>query len=641
MRKGSLTMNFFESQQKARKKTAVLVLYLFFAYIFIVAVFNLAASAVSWYLLNKDASEGRGEAFQLWDPLISPWVCAIVLLVIVAGTVYNMVRLFRGGAKAVVAMLKGRQVSGDTSELDERKLLNIVEEMAIASGMPVPEVYVIDDEENINAFAAGLSPENALIVVTRGCMMLLNREQLQGVIGHEFSHILNGDMRLNLRLMASVSGLMVLTTIGLGLMQGADNAGMFVTGAIAAAIGSIGALSTSVIKSAVSRQREFLADASSVQFTRNPAGIAGALLKIADKGSVVNNFRAAEASHLFFANGVSKSFFGLLATHPPIKERIRRIDPAVSGLPADTGDSGDAGQSLLPEGQPVMAMSRNSAATRISARKVVQSIGAPKPGHLHYAEGLRITLPSTFAGAAGSPQSACALIYALLISSEESVGFRQLQRLKQHGDPAIVDLVRTLLPEKKDVKPEHRLPLIDLCMPALKRLSPEQYQEFRENIESLVKADSELSLFEFMLMSMVKRRLDPLYAKKKPEPLRRSSPDSAAPQCRALLSLLAWEGASDDAAAAKAFQIGSTELGIAAGSLMPREECGMEIMENAFTSIVQTPFSFQERVIQACVLCISADMTITVEETELMRAVAESLGCPMPPILPGLLKEDA
>lgn len=642
MSKKSLTMNFFESQQKARKKTAVLVLYLFIAYVFVVAVFNLAASAVSWYLLNNDAPGGGGEAFQVWDPLISPWVTSIAIALIAVATVYNMVRLFRGGAKAVVAMLKGRQVVGDTSDLDERKLLNIVEEMAIASGMPVPEVYVIEDEETINAFAAGLTPGNAVLVVTRGCMTALNREQLQGVIGHEFSHILNGDMRLNLRLMASVSGLMVLTTIGLGMMQSADNAGMFVTGAVMASIGSIGALSASVIKSAVSRQREFLADASSVQFTRNPAGIAGALLKIINTGSVVNNYRAAETSHFFFANGVNKSFFGLLATHPPIRERIRCIEPAIAGLPLVDEDPESPVAAALSGDLPVTALSGAGAAPRamrISAGKAVRSIGAPKRRHLRYAEGLRVALPPALAGAAHSPQSACALIYVLLISPEESVGFRQFQRLKQHADPAVVDVTRSLLPEKTNIQPEHRLPLLDLSMPALKKLSPDGYREFRENIEFLVQADHQVTLFEFMLMSMVKRRLDPLFDKKR-EPLRRISPDAAAPQCRALLSLLAWEGASDAGAAARAFQLGMAALGPATAALMPREECRMDMVERAFALLAATPFAFQERLIQACILCISADMAVTIEEAELMRAVAESLGCPMPPLLPGLLKTD-
>jgi Zn-dependent protease with chaperone function len=594
--------------------------------------------------MNRHAAAGGRSPFHFIDPILFPWVSSVVLFLVVAATIYNLVRLWRGGGQAVVAMLKGRQVAGDTADLNERKLLNIVAEMALASGTPAPEVYIIPEEESINAFAVGLSPDQAVIVVTRGCLLALNRDELQGVIAHEFSHILNGDMRLNLRLMATVNGLMFFTLIGLWIMGESDNLGLLAAGAVVAAIGSIGVFCASVIKSAVSRQREFLADASAVQFTRNPAGISGALLKILETGSRINNFRAGEVSHLFFASGVRRSFLSLLATHPPLPERIRRIDPKVAGLPEVAEVPEAEAASFLPGEMFAAALSGTGAASsrvRISAGKLVGSIGAPQSEHLRYAEALRAEIPSPLAAAVAVPASASALIYALLISAEQAVAAKQFQLLQEKTAAEAVALTRPLVYAKKTMKPEQRLPLVDLAMPALKGLSPVQYQQFRAAVVALAEADGELSLFEFMLTSIIKRRLDPIFIKEKAKPSRRPAAAAAAEQSRALMSLLAWEGAADSAAAELAYRAGLAVFGPVTGPILPRQECGMAMLEQTFAVLAATSLPFQARLIKACFLCISADMLITVEESELMRAVADSLGCPMPPILPGLLREAA
>ncbi len=231
-------------------------------------------------------------------------------------------------------MLDGRLINSNATEADERKLLNVVEEMAIASGIPVPQVYLLEDEAGINAFAAGHSTGDAAIGVTRGGMKMLSRDQLQGVIGHEFSHILNGDMRLNLRLMGLIFGILCLTVVGRVLLRtrGTKNP-LPLLGLALIVIGGIGVLFGRLIQAAVSRQREFLADAASVQFTRNPDGLAGALKKIGglSSGSKLESPHAQEASHLFFANGLRSSVSGLMATHPPLEERIRALDPAFDG----------------------------------------------------------------------------------------------------------------------------------------------------------------------------------------------------------------------------------------------------------------------------------------------------------------------
>jgi Zn-dependent protease with chaperone function len=635
-------MNFFESQQQARQKTSLLFLYLLGAYIFIIGFFNLAASIAFWLVQRHEAAADSQPVFHFFDPLLFPWVTGIVLFLVVVSTIYNLFRLWREGGKAVVAMLKGRKVSGATTNLDERKLLNIVAEMALASGTPAPETYIIPGEESINAFAVGLSPEQAAIVVTSGCVAALYRDELQGVIAHEFSHILNGDMRLNLRLMATVNGLMVITMLGLWIMSESDNLGSMAAGGVVAGIGSIGVLCASVIKSAVSRQREYLADASAVQFTRNPRGIAGALRKILDAGSQIHNFRAGEVSHLFFASGVRHHFLRLLATHPPLRERIARIEPTATDL-AHEGQAEEPAAPELPGEMPVSALSGSapaSARVRVSPGKLVGSIGAPQPAHLKYAARLQAEIPPGLAGAVGSPDSACALIQALLISGDTSIAARQFALLEEMASPEALALTQALVADKKAMQPEQRLPLVDLALPALKSLSESDYQQFRLTMLALAEADGELSLFEFMLTSIIKRRLDPLFGAKEAGRQRRPGKGVVATQVRVLLSRLAWEGAAESATAEQAYQAGMAIYGPVTSRILPLEECGIDRLTEALAVLGAASLAAQSQLIKASLHAISADLLITSEEAELMRAVADTLGCPMPPILPGLLREE-
>lgn len=329
-------MDFFQQQDKARKNTKVLVVY------FVVAVACIIASVyVAALLIFHTTGYGRAPdtpppEFALWDLRLFSQVVLGTLGVVIVGSLYKTLALSKGGS-AVAESLGGRLVPTEPGEPDERKLRNVVEEMAIAAGVPVPKIYVLPDEQGINAFAAGHTPEDAAIGVTRGCMSLLSRDELQGVIGHEFSHILNGDMRLNLRIMGIIFGIVCLSVIGRVLIYSRGGRGrqggapLMFLGLALIVIGGIGLLFGRLIQAALSRQREFLADASSVQFTRNPAGLSGALQKIGGAGSRIGSPHAGEASHLFFGNGLAKPLLGAFATHPPLDERIRAIDPAWDG----------------------------------------------------------------------------------------------------------------------------------------------------------------------------------------------------------------------------------------------------------------------------------------------------------------------
>jgi len=343
-------MDFFAQQDVARRRTAWLIFYFCLAVVGIVAAFYFVALAgmVVAHTMDDEAASWNPYLETLWHPRLFIRVALVTVGVILLGSLYKTWRLASGG-KSVALMLGGRLVAPDTRDLAERRLLNVVEEMSLASGVPVPPVYVLDEEPSINAFAAGYQPADAVIGVSRGCLEYLNRDELQGVMAHEFSHLLNGDMRLNLRLTGVVYGILMIALAGftllrfMGLRQRRSREGgtgwrpgIPWLGFVAVAmlvIGSAGLFFARLIKSAISRQREYLADASAVQFTRLPAGLAGALKKIGGRPetSKMKHAHAEEVSHMFFGSMFGSRRWQLFATHPPLAERIRRIDPTFDG----------------------------------------------------------------------------------------------------------------------------------------------------------------------------------------------------------------------------------------------------------------------------------------------------------------------
>src|SRR6516165_5966397 len=324
-----MATNFFQQQDSARRKTFQLVVYFVLAISILIALVYgllLALEPVSW-----------------WQPELLLLAALGVGLVVGGASAFKVAQLASGG-QAVALMMGGEEVPGTTTDARQKRLLNVVEEMALAAGVPVPPVYVLE-ERGINAFAAGYGTGDAVVAVSQGCLDYLTRDELQGVLGHEFSHILNGDVRLNLRIMVLIFGIMALSTIGFIILRTAplrgsssdkkdSGAAFMLLGLGLYILGMGGAFFGWLIQAAVSRQREFLADASAVQFTRNPDGIAGALKKIGGLalGSRIANPRANEVSHLFLSDAfMGARFTDLLATHPPLAERIRRLDPMFDG----------------------------------------------------------------------------------------------------------------------------------------------------------------------------------------------------------------------------------------------------------------------------------------------------------------------
>jgi Zn-dependent protease with chaperone function len=670
-------MDFFARQDSARRRTSLLVfLYIIAVALVIVAVY-FAFALVFIGIAAGRSRTGGADWNGLWDPEVFAWVAGVTVGVVLLGTLWKMAQLRHGG-RAVAAILGGRPVLRSTRDLAERRLLNVIEEIAIASGTSVPPVFVLDKEKGINAFAAGFTPSDAVIGVTRGCVEKLSRDELQGVIAHEFSHILNGDMRLNLRLIGVLNGILVLALTGYvvlritphmlrGMGRGArGKGGAAVLGAVVAlaifgvlllVIGYVGVFVGKIIKSAVSRQREFLADAAAVEFTRQPSGLAGALKKIGGTGygSRVRSPRAEEASHLFFANGLRGSITGLTATHPSTLERIRRMEPGFDGdfapfaaaarreeAPAPAAARAKAGKRLLDplsvEGGVLVGTVLATRALRYRADpdEVAASVGSPAPEHLAYASRLIASLPKKLAGGTKDPFGVRAVVYCLLLNSEAVPRRRQLERLEQHADEAVYEETLRLVPEAERLGPGARLPLLDMAIPTLGELSAEHYRAFVENMNHLIRADERVDVFEYVVSRTITHRLAPAFGKAKPPAARYYAIKPLAGTCVDLLACLAYRGAAGAGDAQQAFARGIVRAGVKRMPVMPpAESCGLKKLDDALKKLALASPAIKKRVIKACTACVAADGVVTVDEAELLRAVAVLLDCPVPPFLPG------
>jgi Zn-dependent protease with chaperone function len=654
-------MDFFQQQDRARKKTKLLVFYFAIAVAaLIVAVYFASLVIFSGVQSQQHHHFGDQPQFELWNPQLFLGVALGVLAVVLIGSTYKTLALAQGGS-VVSEMMGGRPIAPNSNDPDERKLLNVVEEMAIASGVPVPQVYVMDEEDGINAFAAGHKPGDATITVTRGCMKILSRDELQGVIGHEFSHILNGDMRMNLRLMGIIFGILCLAILGRILLQTARGGGrgrgqnpLPILGLVLLIVGYIGVFFGRLIQAAISRQREFLADASSVQFTRNPGGITGALKKIGglgETGSRLGHAHSEELSHMFFGNGVSEPFIGLLETHPPLVERIRIFDPGFDGQfpPVRYDGRGQPPEKVstprrqqMPNifggvlGGAILTSGDGMKPPVIRSHSVLPNLGKPTPLHLEYAEQMRDSLPDSVKAAAREPLDAVALIYAMLLSNNETERATQLAGLAQRADPAITQKTAALFPDVSKAAAHAHLPMVNLALGTLRHLTAEQFNQFSQTLEWLIGSDGKIELFEFVLQKIILHHLAPQFGQAPRTTVQYYSIKPLAPDCAVLISALANVSSSDAGEIQKAFEAGAPYLrapddgGL---NLLPRDQCGVDQIDAALNRLAQAAPLIKKNLLEACVHTVGADGVILEAEAELLRAIADTLDCPMPPFI--------
>lgn len=669
-------MNFFEHQDQARKNTRKLIGFFSLAVLSLIAITTVFVAGFLYYFDQQN--QKRFEPMQAVDGLdyssvlqLMSWelvggIAFAVISVVFIGSFYKLSQLSGGGEK-VAESLGARRLQPNTTDANERKLQNVVEEMAIASGTPVPPIFIME-ESSINAFAAGYDANDAVIGITRGCMELLDREELQGVIAHEFSHILHGDMRINIRLIGILHGILIIGLLGSMLLRGGiyssagyrhrshsssnkKGSGVAILGLGLVVIGYAGTFFGKVIKSAVSRQREFLADASAVQFTRDPNGISRALQKIGgfSEGSDIHHANAEEFSHMYFGEGIRASMNSMMATHPPLTTRIERIQPNWNGefpnvdraIQSRTAQhsspmseatqgfagAGSSGPSSSSEHQTSNAVNPSSAHSHNAPSKDFEDIGNPTPAHVEKAQQLLSDLPTKLKDAARDPFAARAIIYNLLIHPNHKAE-QQWEQLKQRAHPVVFKHTQALHQRINELPRIQKLPLFELCIPALKSLSEPQSKVFKDNVIALIKADKKVDIFEWSLYRMLLNSIEPSAPASQ-----RSSVKQMAVPCQQIISTLATAGHSTEASANAAYSNAMSQLGFANLPLLGDGKVSLPMLDGAIQQLRQLKPLQKPVLLKALMACVKHDGKITTEEHELFRSIAECLNCPVPPLL--------
>ena len=612
-------MDFFSAQDKARKRTGRLV----FMYIGAIGGMIVCLYAATVFLLFYTAQEDDLPV-PLWQPELFVGVAFCSIAIIMGASLVKWMRL-KGGGRIVAQSLGGQRVSPDTRDPDEKRLYNVVEEMALAAGLRIPEVYILPDD-SINAFAAGYSQNDAVIGVTRGSLQHFSRDELQGVIAHEFSHILNGDMRLNIRLISLISGIVIFITIGRIVLNFTSvgksrskkgGAGPLVFALALMLIGALGYFFGRLIQAAVSRQREYLADASAVQFTRNPAGLAGALRKIATTGSQISSPRAVESAHLFFSASERSSIF---ATHPPLAERINAIEPHTDGkVPSRPA----VAQKSTSETKAPFAPIPHG----MSAVAALAAMGSLEQSDPNLGHAIIQTIPQPLYDMAHSASTAKALILALLANDDTKARATQDQAAQQYLSVAEQEAYQQANSLLTGFSHEKRLKLADLALPSLRGMSQEDIVHWQSMLTTFVHADAHVSFYEIALLHIAWRYQQPLTRHK---PI--SSPDHVAGDIELILSEVAYIGANTQEEAEKAFAtVANMDCLSTPLRLLPKEDQQPDRLAEAIRHLDETSMGFKQQLLFAAAKIMAADSYLQAAELEFMSALSAALNCPAPP----------
>jgi Zn-dependent protease with chaperone function len=636
-------MNFFEHQAAAKRNSTRMVVLFALAVIGIVVVVDIAV------LLLLGSQLGGGGALGLLA-----MTTLGTLAVIGLGSLYRMASL-RGGGETVALQMGGTEVPEDTTDFQLRRLRNVVEEIAIASGVPVPKLYVMEHEAAINAFAAGYSPSDAAVAVTRGALEKLNRDELQGVIAHEFSHILNGDMRLNIRLMGTLFGIMMLSIIGQRVLlygrfgRSKEAMPILLIAMVTMLVGFVGLFFGRMIKAGVSRQREYLADASAVQFTRQTSGLAGALKKIGglhEGSQLTDKSKTEEVSHMLFGSGMSLS--GFFATHPPLVERIRKLDPSFNeqqlqqlsarwmavppdGMQEDVA-MGLAGKDHAGPTPPPLPPSGHEIS--VTPPMVVAQVATPADNDYQRAGSIVESLSAELRTLAAGRETVMPLLLGLLL--DEDAGIAANQRIEiaaRMGEPVAMQAVRLREQQLANLHPMLRLPLASLAFPVLRMRPRPQLDEFLATVHAVVHADGEVSLFEYclgrLLETQVRESLDPArYAR-----FGRRKPGNVKQEFATLLAVVAHAGNANPMAAQHAYLSGLQRV-------LPRDHMpyappvdGVLALDGVWEGLDALDPLAKQVMVEAITAAISHDGRVSVEESELLRTICGVLHCPLPAML--------
>jgi len=667
-------VNFFEHQQLARRNTRIMVVLYLIAVLGVIVAVDAVIAGIYLWIQSDSSLEARRAPLAL--AAVPPGLlvlgalgtCALIFVV----SLVHTLRL-AGGGEAVAEMVGARQVAPESRDPLERRYMHVVEEMSIASGMRVPKVYVMDQEPGINAFAAGYEVSNAVVAVTRGALEKLTRDELQGVIGHEFSHILNGDMRLNVRMLGILQGIVFIGAIGEFILRSAGRgsgrkdgaAPLFAAGIGLFAIGAIGLVFARLIKAAVARQREFLADASSVQFTRNPEGIAGALdqIGVAAQGARIESRRAEELSHMFFGPSVKVWISSVFATHPPLEARIARVHPRFNAedyrrtretaVRAESAEGAAPGKDEarrkqaarwavthavltgLPAGRRLVDLSAAWERSADDSAALVGTLDADKVG---FAARLIDALPEWLREQVRERAGAEAVLIALMLAPQDELREQQLAALRRLGLEALADAAlatdRRLAEERDPIAAAFRLPVLDLALPALKQTGMERRRQLIAALESMIHADRRVTLHEFVVLTLMRHQLLEGGA---PAKIRYRALAPVREEAQALLWLLCLAGrATGEDAQAKlegAFRAGLKEMSLAEVPPPSEARPSLESAQHGLERLRALAPLAKARLVKGLFAAASHDGTLRVAEVELLRLTGAVLDCPLPPLI--------
>ncbi|MEM7781854.1 MAG: M48 family metallopeptidase [Planctomycetota bacterium] len=673
-------MDFFAAQDLRRKKTKWLVLLYAAAIVGIIVGVYLVVMFAFVFQSGSRSNTAPGVESFLNLPVFA--IVTLINLVLIGGASFFKIMELRAGGAHIASQLGGVLVQPTTTDRHERQLLNVVEEMALASGISVPPVYILNQEPGINAFAAGYTPADAVIGVNRGTIEQLNRDELQGVVAHEFSHIFNGDMKLNIQLIGWLCGIQLLATIGYFVLhafgrgrrrsndENKGAAAFLLLGVALLVFGWIGQFFASLIKASISRQREYLADASAVQFTRYPDGLGGALklIGISATGSQVRSKQADEISHMFFASHLAGRA-NLFATHPPLVPRIQKLDHNFDG---DFSGYFEVRQKMAEARQKARQRqqerrnneNRFNVASKMFPPEIASrfpidpailmaAIGSPDISDVERSRSIIADIPAAISSAARDGWSARCVAFAILIGEDSSQAEQQIRLLASYEKAATVELTVNLLQHMASLDMKFRLPVMELIQSALSTLSPQQYRKFRQIIVHLVRADHQTSLFEFVVRHHLLMHLDRRFALQRPPVIRFTSSSQLQREFELMLS--AFSTASVTGSTLKDSQTPDAEtvrlayrlamqvagFGNATDSLAELRNWEVEQLEQCMQKLHLASAEVKKQFLHAAATLISFDHEITIVEAEFFRAVAESLDCPVPMLAAGRIVKTA
>jgi Zn-dependent protease with chaperone function len=652
-------MNFFDNQEKARKSTFWLILYFVLAIICIILIIDCVVMGSIIYANPKEFYPLVGYQHVLNQSAILQLavittlaVSPIIILVIVLGTIFKMISLREGGI-AVANMVGARELDPGTNDFLEKRFINVVEEMSIASGMSVPKLYVMDNEKAINAFVAGVKPEDTVMVVTKGALDQLSRDELQGVVGHEFSHIFNSDMNISLKLMGVLGGLVLIGQAGYFLLRflsmsnrrssksddGRILIAIVILGVGLLVVGYIGLFFGRLIKAAVARQRELLADASSVQYTRNPQGIIFALKRIqqSESGTNLDTKHVEDISHLCFCTPRWMLFSDMLATHPPLDKRIQILDPQgefanlpLKDLQEDKKQqitkktSNQQALGIIGTAAIVMATSQGQA----QSADIKSSIGNPSAEHVDLAQQLIAQIPQELKDVAHAVAHVEDLLYALILIDDKD----NIDQLKNNLEKIIpIDKLQKTLELINIISILSQscyLPLVDIALPAFKAKSIDERGSIYKNMQQIVALGKE-NLFEFTLLTMISKTIQ-----EKPNQVKYNDFTAVIDDVSNLISALLKNSQSDENTKDAYFE--KLMKNFTSQKIQPRQTMTQEPLkfQLILSRLNQLSPKCKEILVHTCLDCIAQDNVINVTEAEMIRALAASLNCPIPPIVP-------